>query len=296
MTIDFYTGPYQELVTFSTAVAEAPFASELLSKLEEEYDTIDEAIEDLVEGFNAAGFDATEEDVLEMLTEQIPISAEALEVLAEYYIDEDGEADEVGYERLVNAAVASHQAFIEDDEDEDEYDEDYEDYEDSYEDELYDDLDEEFEVEDEYDEYDEDDLIDEEEAEEFNAAYERVLEFSHQQEISSHLNDLMEYAAHLVEEQRLAPIAFQWMFGQDDGQRAINFSAASESLGIDDVTHLQAIEYALNLFDSIGELTNRAGYRSPLNFSSIAMEDITPDTADEQVDSLAAGIFRGLNS
>lgn len=281
--IEFYSGSnYEGLVNFSTAVADAPFASELLSTLEAKYENIDDAVDDILDAYIANGYDVTEADVLGLLTEEFPASEEDLQILSGLYLDEDG-ADEVGFERLVNAAIASQELFLGDDEDEDETE--YEDYD--LEDE-YDDFEDDFE--DEYEDVDEDEYEDEEAAEQFNAAYNRVMEFSYRQELEGHLNDLLEYGASLVTEGKLAPIAFQMMFGQDDANRVANFSRASESSGIDDYTHLNSIRYALNLFDTISELSSSAGYRPLANFSSLSLDDITPNR-DNEVENLAEGMF-----
>jgi len=283
--IEFYSGSnYEGLVNFSTAVADAPFASELLSTLEAKYENIDDAVDDILDAYEASGYDVDEADVLGLLTEEFPASEEDLKVLSGLYIDEDG-PDEVGFERLVNAAIASQELFLGDDEEEDG---EYDDIDDEY-----DDIDDEYDLEDEYDDIDDEDELEEdydEPSEEFNAAYNRVMEFSYRQELDEHLNDLINYGAELVEEGKLAPIAFQMMFGQDDANRVANFSRASEASGIDDYTHLNSIRYALNLFDTISELSSQAGYRPLANFSSLSLEDVTP-SEDNAVDTLAEGMF-----
>lgn len=288
--IEFYSGSnYEGLVNFSTAVADAPFASELLSTLEAKYENIDDAVDDILDAYVANGYDVTEADVLGLLTEEFPASEEDLQVLSGLYIDEDG-PDEVGFERLVNAAIASQELFLGDEDGEYEEDEyDYEDYEDDLEDLYEDDIEDEYDLDEDYDE-DYDDDYDEGIAEDFSAAYSRVMEFSYRQELEGHLNDLINYGASLVEEGKLAPIAFQMMFGQDDANRVVNFSRASEASGIDDHTHLNSIRYALNLFDTISELSTQAGYRPLANFSSLSLEDIAP-SKDDAVDTLAEGMF-----
>lgn len=289
MTINFYSGnTYEGLVNFSTAVAEVPFASELLTKLEASYEYIDDAVADIVEAYQANGYDVSDADVISLLTEEIPPSEEDLEILSGLYIDEDGEADELGFERLVNAALATQEHFLEDEDDNEEYEEEEEyegEYEDDLEGEYEDDLEDEYEIEDDY-EYEEGEVEDEQ----FNAAYSKVMEFAHAQELKASLDELIDYGAALVEDGKLAPIAFQMMFGTDDTNRVANFSRASQEAEIDDYTHLQSIAYALNLFNTIGQLSSNAGYR-PLNFSSLSLEDIVPDSTDRDVDLTAQGIF-----
>ena len=252
---------FQGLAQFSTAIAEAPFAAELLRQLTDtgNYQNIDELVEDLAEGFQNRGFNFDDEDVLGLLTGEILPSQETLEALADLY-NENSEEDVSDYVRLVEAAKASYDTL-----EEPEYEEDESEYEPE-------------EASEEYEEEEDEDPTDI-----LEEQYSRVALMEQKQAVNEALGELMQYASSLVEEGKLPPVAFRAMFGEGT-PRFAEFSSVSQERGLDNAEHLEAIRYSLDLFSACGEL---------MMFSQqVDFEDPEELAQEDAIQSIAEGSFR----
>lgn len=277
----FYAGsPYEGLMQFSTAVAEAPFAAELLRQLEDRYDDIDTAIYDLTDGLIELGFEIDEEDVVALLTGEAGPTDELLDVLADNFYEEGEEAD---LERLYESAILDEELNDEPDEEDEEYEEyddedDYEDEDDMETEELY--------YDDEY-EYDE-------EPAQFSSYFAAVEEMAERQNIQDGLEYLMGRAADMVENGTIPPVAFSIMFGENGGSNQLmQFSAVCEERQITTDEHLAALEYSLDVLAALGGM---------MNFSQYVDEDPEEYYSDEEMQfsqdaqTIAAASFEAYRS
>jgi cobalamin biosynthesis protein CobT len=271
---NFGRSEYSGLAEFSTMVGENPFGAQLLATLENHYDDIDTAVEDLVDSMQAAGYtDFDEEVALQLMVGQAIPEEGFLEVISELC------EDEIEEERLVNSAIASIE-MAEDLLDAME-EEDYEDEEEYDDDDIYDEYDDE---DDEYDDEDDEDDYDEADAEELLASYSRYANKVEAMEdsmlVGSYLKNLLNRAENMVDAGTLPPIAFSRIFGENEDYTA-NFSAVCDEDNVDAASHLDRIEYALSLFEDVGEF---------LDFSGSVYDGEDFDLDQDEVDELATDI------
>lgn len=265
--MDFYQGEYEDLMEFSTAVAENPFGSELLRLAEANYDSVEDAIEDISTGLQKAGFEADEDIVLGLMTGEMLPTEDLLITLSEL-CNSDTE-----YNRLINSAEASYDIAealldaIEDgeieidendlivDEDEDEDDEDYETVP------RY--------------EYDEDE--DELDEEQFSRYAEAVEALTEKEYVTEALKSLSSQAEDLVEGGYMPPIAFSLLFGDEEDVSYAEFSRACDKEDTDPDNRLDNIAFTLSVFKAMGPA---------FEFTSATEEDEFEFSQDE-IDDLA---------
>lgn len=266
---EFFNGAeFEDLYEFSTSVRENPFGVELMRTSSEIYDTIDEAVEQLAVGLTSRGVDASEEDIVGLMTGEYIPSFECLEALQDLYYDEEGNFYKDDFERLLSSAEASHELAYETAEslgllDEDE-DEDYEDESEDYED-----------YEDEVDGVDPEVL----------ALREQVQAQQERQEATDTLDELTEYASNLVQEGKLPPIAFSFMLGDrqnTSSSRYAEFSSFCNENKFSLSDQLDRVAYVLQVFDQCGPL---------MNFSQVVLDEVNSAPVSKEEDDLIKSMF-----
>ena len=247
---NFFKGAENEsLYSFSTNLDENPFGVQLLSVCADVYDNIDEAMEAIVEGVNEAGHVEISEDDLEglMTGEYLP-SREFLLSLQDLFVevDEDGNEEflEDEFAKLVSSAAAAK------------------DLADAAEAELASEL-----TGDEFEGQDQEGVINpylptevqeslkgksdqERELEELRA---QVAAQAERNQITESLDQVVEYASHLVKEGKLPPVAFSYMLGKEgrtSASRYAEFSSFCQEQEIPGDVHLGQIAYALSVFEN----------------------------------------------
>ncbi len=254
--LEFFNGAeYEDLYEFSTSVLENPFGVELMRTSMEIYNDIDEAVVELVKGLNLNGIEASEDDIIGLMTGEYLPSPECLEALEALYYDEEDNFYDADYERLISSAEAAENlayqtavqlGMIEDD--------DAEFYED----------------EDEEDEYEEDEYEEDEDP----RISELQNQLSSQQErldTTDALDELTEYASHLVQEGKLPPVAFNFMLGDrqnTSNSRYAEFSAYCEESQVPLAQQLDRIQYVLDVFSQCGPV---------VNFSQVVKDEVGSD-------------------
>ena len=264
--MEFYQGEYSGLIEFSAAVAENPFGSVLLELAESNYEDIDTAVLDIAETLTELGYDASEEDVLGLMTGEIVPEEEVVEILSELsVVEEDASLTEKNITKLYQGAISAYDqaaslleenSEIEEDEDEDE------DVEAVYEDEQDEDEDTEVIVE-----------LDDETEQTFSRYFDEVDELRSRQVITDELSSLREYADSLLQERCLTPHAHKLLFSRSAKDDYVNFSQATEEAGIDAEDYLMCMNFALNLFEEMGPINGTA-----VQFSSMDDQDIAEGT------------------
>ena len=264
--MEFYQGEYSGLIEFSAAVAENPFGSVLLELAESNYEDIDTAVLDIAETLTELGYDASEEDVLGLMTGEIVPEEEVVEILSELsVVEEDASLTEKNITKLYQGAISAYDqaaslleenSEIEEDEDEDE------DVEAVYEDEQDEDEDTEVIVE-----------LDDETEQTFSRYFDEVDELRSRQVITDELSSLREYADSLLQERCLTPHAHKLLFSRSAKDDYVNFSQATEEAGIDAEDYLMCMNFALNLFEEMGPINGTA-----VQFSSMVDQDIAEGT------------------
>ena len=264
--MEFYQGEYSGLIEFSAAVAENPFGSVLLELVESNYEDIDTAVLDISETLTGLGFEASEEDVIGLMTGEIIPDEEVVEVLSELSIVEGDESlTEKNISKLYQGAISAYDQVtaILDETDEDEVEEDEAYYEDE----------EEGTEEYEEDEEDEEDIVvalDDETEATFSRYFNEVDELRTRQVVTDELASLREYADGLLRERCLTPHAHSLLFSRSAKDDFVNFSQATEAAKVSPEDYLMCMNFALNLFEEMGPITG-----TNLQFSSVVDQPIS---------------------
>ena len=262
----------------------SPFGLALLQLSELEYDSLEDAADDISQTLGCEY-----EDVDDLIRGYIAPEPEIVSALADLF---DSTENEDIYNQFVETAIDTYELM---EAAEDEYD-DYDEY-----DEEYDDVDYYYDDEDEYDydayyddEYYDDDVEDDyalalEEAQ-YKAALanERIAEFERHNFMQNQHIQLRNEAYSMMEEGVLPPVAFSRLFGDDPSDSFANFSKATDYLGMDEEAHLACIEYSLNLFRELGPI---------MNFSQVVEDPIQSslnESDEEDTDYVIQGALSAL--
>lgn len=283
----FYQGDYSGLIEFSAAVAENPFGSTLLDLLEKRYDSIEVAVEDISETFEANGLDGSEEGIISLLSGGIVPDEDVVDLLAELAVEpEDEAATARNQAKLYDSAVALYElhGLLEDQVDEVE--------------------DEEVEVEDTeeeiIDEYEEEGEV--EEPSELEAAFSQYAErqdaLDTRLAVTDALAELREVGSELVRSKHMTPHTFSLLFSRKAKDDYMNFSQTIEQTDYTPEEYIMCMDFALSLFEEAGPITGMAQ-----NFSTIVEQEISDttynfsqerDSVDEEARDLL-NLLRGVS-
>lgn len=269
--MDFYQGEYNDLMEFSTAVAENPFGVELLRLAEANYDTIEDAVDDMITGLEKAGFeDASEDVVVGLMTGEMLPTGDLLETLSELC------GDEREYARLISSAEAAYdiaEALLDAVESgEVEIDED---------DLLEEEDDEPSDYYDEQDEEDDETELDED-SDEFSRYAQAVEALTEKEYVTDALKSLSREADDLVAGGYMPPVAFSLLFGDEEDVSYAEFSRACDEEDVTAEDRLRNVAFTLSVFKAMGP---------SFEFSSATDEDevqFSQDEIDELADQIEA--------
>lgn len=269
--MEFYQGEYSGLIEFSAAVVENPFGSVLLELAESAYEDVDTAVLDIAETLTELGYDASEDDVLGLMTGEIVPDEEVVEILSELGTVEGNETlTERNIGKLYQGAIAAYDqasALLEDADGELEVDEVEE-----VEDDVVASADEVDAVE-----GDENLVVefDDETEQTFSRYFDEVDELRNRQVVTDELASLREYADELLQNKCLTPHAHGLLFSRSAKDDFVNFSQATEDAGIDAEDYLLCMNFALNLFEEMGPIQG-----SGVNFSTVVDQDISDNAVN----------------